>query len=618
MGVTFVARRRRASARAASAARQTRELAAFIDECRRGGVMEAELATQEKKGMPTGLYALHPLTGEQLPVWVGNYVLMGYGEGAVMGVPGARPARFRVRDQVRAADQAGDQAGARSCSICRSSARTTNTACASIPASTTGSTTQQAVDAIAADLKAKGLGDKQRAVPAARLGHLAPALLGHADSASSTAHAAATCRCPTISCRWCCPRTACPTARGNPLNKRADFVQRSCPKCGRPARRETDTMDTFVDSSWYYIRYACPDSASAWSTSACDYWLPVDQYIGGIEHAILHLLYSRFWTKVMRDLGLVEFDEPFTNLLTQGMVLNEIYFREAAGGKRIVYYNPADVEVEHDAKRQPGRREAHRRRPAGRIGGIEHDVEVEEQRRRSAGADRSVRRRHRALLHRCSPRRPSSRWSGRTRASKAPRASCAGCGLSPAELSTALGAAPAASAGRLDSRAGPRRAARDARHLHQANYDMRRHQFNTVVSAAMKMLNALASAAPKAPADARAHRVLHEGMSILLRLLSPITPHICHVLWRELGLRRRHPGCALARSRRARALVEEQSSSSCRSTARSAATCACRGAPRAKSLEKAALANPAVRKFCEGKPLKKVVVVPGRLVNLVF
>ena len=146
------------------------------------------------------------------------------------------------------------------------------------------------------------------------------------------------------------PEDCVPDGTGNPLAKRADFVNCTCPKCGKPARRETDTMDTFVDSSWYYLRFACPDNAQSMVDERVKYWLPVDQYIGGIEHAILHLLYSRFWTKVMRDLGLVKLDEPFANLLTQGMVLNEIYFRKADSG-RITYYNPAEVET-HGRGRQ--------------------------------------------------------------------------------------------------------------------------------------------------------------------------------------------------------------------------------------------------------------------------
>ena len=208
----------------------------------------------------------------------------------------------------------------------------------------------QAVDAIAADLKSKGLGEKQ-------------VLWRLRDWGISRQRYWGT-PIPLIHCGACgdvpvpdeqlpvvLPEDCVPDGSGNPLNKRADFVNCTCPKCGKPARRETDTMDTFVDSSWYYTRFACADQKNAMVDERVNYWLPVDQYIGGIEHAILHLLYSRFWTKVMRDLGLVKFDEPFTHLLTQGMVLNEIYFRKTDSG-RISYFNPAEVEIQVDERGQ--------------------------------------------------------------------------------------------------------------------------------------------------------------------------------------------------------------------------------------------------------------------------
>ena len=229
----------------------------------------------------------------------------------------------------------------------------------------------EAVDAIAADLKAKGLGDKQ-------------VLWRLRDWGISRQRYWGT-PIPIIHCAGCgdvpvpdadlpvvLPEDCVPDGTGNPLAKRAEFVNCKCPKCGKPARRETDTMDTFVDSSWYYLRYACADNPKAMVDGRVNYWLPVDQYIGGIEHAILHLLYSRFWTKVMRDLGLVKLDEPFANLLTQGMVLNEIYFRKG-GSSRIAYYNPAEVEARAD-----GSHGSEERRPAGRVRRHGHHVEVEE------------------------------------------------------------------------------------------------------------------------------------------------------------------------------------------------------------------------------------------------
>src|SRR5262249_45378514 len=304
--------------------------------------------TMEKKGMRTGLFVTHPLTGDKVEVWVGNYVLMAYGDGAVMGVPAhderdfafAKKYGLRIR-QVIAIDGENfstdawqpwyeDKARGR---------------CVT-PGKYDGLAYEPAVDAIAADLAAKGLGEKKITYRLRDWGISRQRYWGTPI--------------PIIHCAGCgdvpvpdselpvvLPEDCVPDGTGNPLNKRADFVNCECPRCGKPARRETDTMDTFVDSSWYYMRYACADSPDSMVHQRVQYWLEVDQYIGGIEHAILHLLYSRFWTKVMRDLGLVGFGEPFTHLLTQGMVLNDIYFRKAEGG-RITYYNPADLDIQAD------------------------------------------------------------------------------------------------------------------------------------------------------------------------------------------------------------------------------------------------------------------------------
>ncbi|HJT50963.1 MAG TPA: leucine--tRNA ligase, partial [Nitrosospira sp.] len=331
-------------------AKSTPELANFIEECRHTATMEAELATQEKKGMDTGLCVRHPLTNEKLPVWVANYVLMGYGEGAVMAVPAhdERDFEFATRYSLPITP------------VIRpiESVMTVPMTQAYIEHGVTfdsgefsGLEFQAAVDAIAAELSKKGLGEKRLQYRLRDWGISRQRYWG--------------CPIPLIYCDACgivpvpdeqlpviLPENLVPDGSGNPLAKTPSFYECRCPSCGAPARRETDTMDTFVDSSWYYIRYACAGQNGAMVDERVDYWLPVDQYIGGIEHAILHLLYSRFWTKVMRDLGLVVFDEPFANLLTQGMVLNEIMFRKTETG-RIVYFNPADVDIQTD---EQGRR----------------------------------------------------------------------------------------------------------------------------------------------------------------------------------------------------------------------------------------------------------------------
>src|SRR5260221_10396309 len=349
MGVTFCAVAAEHPL-AAHAARGQPKLAAFIEECKRGPAIESELATQEKKGMPTGLTVRHPISGEAIPLWVGNYVLMSYGEGAVMGVPAHDERDFEFAKKYHLPIKSVIDVGGREYSTeewrpwYAEHGRCINSG------PYDGLEFQAAVDAIASDLSRSRLGEKQTTWRLPDWGISRQRSLG--------------CPIPMIHCQACgavpvpdeqlpviLPTNLVPDGSGNPLLKDAAFLSVACPQCGADARRETDTMDTFVDSSWYFLRFACPDNDKAVLDSRVQYWAPVDQYIGGIEHAILHLLYSRFWTKVMRDQGLAAPSEPFTRLLTQGMVLNEIFYRKGASG-RIAYYNPADVDIRRDEKGQ--------------------------------------------------------------------------------------------------------------------------------------------------------------------------------------------------------------------------------------------------------------------------
>ena len=353
MGVTFcaVAAEHPLATHAAAA---DPEVAAFVAECKRGSVKEADFATMEKKGMRTGLFVTHPLTGERIEVWVGNYVLMAYGDGAVMGVPAHDERDFEfaqkyglpIRQVIRWLDAASVtpradrpfstdawQAWYAEYGVCTGSGKYD------------GLGYDAAVDAIAADLAAQGLGEKKITF---RLRDWGISRQRYWGTPIPIVHCAA---CgdvpvPEKDLPVILPEDCVPDGSGNPLAKRRDFIDTTCPKCGGPGERETDTMDTFVDSSWYFMRYACPDAPSMVDRRN-DYWNPMDQYIGGITHAILHLLYARFWTKVMRDMGLVHMDEPFTRLLTQGMVLNHIYFRRTEKGG-IDYFPPTDVEVRQD------------------------------------------------------------------------------------------------------------------------------------------------------------------------------------------------------------------------------------------------------------------------------
>ncbi|MDP3036565.1 MAG: leucine--tRNA ligase, partial [Rhodocyclaceae bacterium] len=352
MGVTFCAVAAEHPL-ATHAAKNNPELATFIEECKHGSVMEADMATMEKKGMPTGIFVEHPLTGAKVEVWVGNYVLMSYGDGAVMGVPSHDERDFAfakkygltitqviaVPGQTFSLDGWQEWYADKQDGVCVNSGKYDGLAYAA------------AVDAIAADLAAKGLGEKKvqfrlRDWGVSRQRYWGcPIPIIHCDSCGSVP-------VPDDQLPVVLPEDCVPDGSGNPLNKRADFLNCACPRCGKSATRETDTMDTFVDSSWYYARYGINAATRAANDKMVDagtqYWMPVDQYIGGIEHAILHLLYSRFWTKVMRDLGLVRYDEPFANLLTQGMVLNHIFSRRTAKGG-IEYFAPEEVDLLRNA-----------------------------------------------------------------------------------------------------------------------------------------------------------------------------------------------------------------------------------------------------------------------------
>jgi len=609
MGVTFCAVAAEHPL-AARAARDNPALAAFVEECKHGSVMEADIATMEKKGMPTGIFVRHPLTDEKVEVWVGNYVLMGYGEGAVMAVPAhderdfhfAKKYELPIKQVIDVPGKPFSLDAWQEWYADKESGRCIDSG------KYDGLAIKEAVDAIAADLKAKGLGDKQVTWRLRDWGISRQRYWG--------------CPIPLIHCDQCgtvpvpddqlpvvLPEDCVPDGSGNPLNKRADFLDCACPKCGAKARRETDTMDTFVDSSWYYSRYASADSSQAMVDERVKYWLPVDQYIGGIEHAILHLLYSRFWTKIMRDLGLVTFDEPFKRLLTQGMVLNEIFFRKPASG-RISYFNPADVDWKTDDK---GNRTGAILRADGQAvesGGIgtmsksknngvdpQHLIE-------RYGADTA-----RFFMMFASPPEQTLEWSdsgvdGSYRFIKRLWAFAAGVG-------DAARAAPDVPSQLNDALAAVRREIH--LNLKQANYDFQKFQYNTVASAAMKMLNAL----ERAPKEGDGHAAcVREGLSILLRLLSPITPHVCHHLWQELGFGDDVLQAAWPEPLDA-ALAQEQIELVLQVNGK------LRGSVRApadatkEQIEKLALASEVARKFMEGKPAKKAIIVPGRLVNIV-
>lgn len=609
MGVTFcaVAPEHPLAAHAASL---SPAVAAFIEECKSGGTTEAELATQEKKGVPTGLTVEHPITGAKVPVWVGNYVLMSYGDGAVMGVPAHDERDFAFAkkygiDILQVVHVDGEHYSYdhwQEWYADKQRGVTVNSDYFS------GMPHQVAVDAVARALEHKGLGGKKTTWRLRDWGISrqrywgTPIPIIHCEE-----HGAVP--VPEKDLPVVLPEDLIPDGSGNPLNKHAAFLDVACPICGKPAQRETDTMDTFVDSSWYFMRYCDAGNDGAMVGAGTDYWMPMDQYIGGIEHAILHLLYARFWTKVMRDLKLVKIDEPFTKLLTQGMVLNHIYSRRGESGG-IEYFWPHEVENTFD---DTGKVTGARRKSDGlqvdyegvgtmsksKNNGVDPQALIDQY-----GADTA-----RLFVMFASPPEQTLEWNdaGVEGANRFLRRVW-GFGAKQGEAIRAAAGIPA------DLPADAKTLRREVHNvLRQVAYDYERMQYNTVVSGAMKMLNALESFKGQAPG------VVREGYGILLRALYPACPHTTWVLWQELGYAAEHGDLLDAPwpSVDEAALVQDEIELMLQVNGklRGAITVPA-GADKA-AIEAAALASEDFAKFSEGKAAKKVIVVPGRLVNVV-
>jgi leucyl-tRNA synthetase len=617
---------------ATEAAQGNAELTAFIEECKQGGVAEADIATMEKKGKDTGRVVIHPLNGEKLPVWVANYVLMGYGEGAVMAVPAhderdfefARKYGLSIKPVIAPVSWKGCTFGQETGFfedgklklhwpiLVRDADDETLDWCAweSVFAEHgvcvnsgkyDGLNFQQAFDAIAADLEAKSLGAKRTQFRLRDWGISRQRYWG--------------CPIPIVHCPSCgdvpvpaqdlpvvLPEDVTVDGAGSPLKKMPQFYDTTCPKCGGKAERETDTMDTFVESSWYYARYASHDCNDAMLDQRAQHWLPVDQYIGGIEHAILHLLYARFFHKLMRDEGLFSealsqgagplpnpppegeganergacsgrgqsldpnrFNEPFTRLLTQGMVLKDGAKMSKSKG------NTVD--------------------PQGLID--------------QYGADTA-----RLFMMFAAPPEQSLEWSDAgvegafrflKRLWKAVEehvaggvvAACAGGELSPALKALRL-------------------------QLHQTIRKVtddygRRQQFNTAIAAVMELMNALAKLEDASPS---ARSVAQEVLESAVLMLSPIVPHLCQTLWAEL-----RPGLDLLDAAwpgvDESALVQDEIELVLQVNGKLRGSVRVAKAAAKEEIERLALADANVQKFIAGQSVKKIVVVPGRLVNIV-
>ena len=627
MGVTFCAVAAEHPL-AQHAAAGNPELAAFIEKCRQGGTTEAELALKDKEGMPTGLQVVHPISGEQVPLWVGNYVLMGYGDGAVMGVPGhdERDFAFALKYGIPI-KQVVDVLGAEHYDFTRwqdwyadkVKGITINSDKFS------GLSCSDAVDKVAAELSGLGLGEKKttwrlRDWGVSRQRYWGtPIPIIHCEEHGPVP-------VPEKDLPVVLPDDCIPDGSGNPLHKHEGFhAGVKCPVCGKPARRETDTMDTFVDSSWYFMRYTCAQNNTAMVDSRTNYWMPMDQYIGGIEHAILHLLYARFWTKVMRDMGLVDCDEPFKRLLTQGMVLNHIYSRRTAKGAK-EYFWPSDVEHVLDdegkvigAKLNKAVASADGELPAGTA--IDYEGVGTMSKSKNNGVDPQ------ALIDRygadtarlytmfTAPPELTLEWNdAAVEGSYRFLRRVWNFGVKHQAALRAGIAAPELAAA---SAAGKQLRFEIHTTLGQANYDYERMQYNTVVSAVMKMLNTLEAA--KVSDSAEDSAALAEGFSILLRVLYPVCPHITSHLWDELGYGA-GSGSLLDSAWPevdAGALVQDEIELMLQINGKLRGSIRVPADADKDAIEAIALATDAFAKFAEGATPKKVVVVPKRLVNIV-
>ncbi len=624
MGVTFCAVAPEHPL-ATQAALSNPALADFIEQCKKGGTTEAELALREKEGMRAGMHVTHPLTGQSVEVWVGNYVLMGYGDGAVMGVPAhdERDFAFALKydlpitqvvhvdgehyDYHHWHDWYGDkQRGV-----------TINSDIFS------GMEYKEAVAAVAHALAEKGLGElkttwRLRDWGVSRQRYWGtPIPIIHCDE-----HGAVP--VPEKDLPVVLPQDCVPDGSGNPLLKHAGFhAGVTCPVCGKAARRETDTMDTFVDSSWYFMRYCDPKNDQAMVAEGANYWMPMDQYIGGIEHAILHLLYARFWTKVMRDLDLVKIDEPFTKLLTQGMVLNHIYTRKGAKGG-IEYFWPTDVDnVFDDGGKVIGAKlksdgsavnyDGVGTMSKSKNNGVDPQDLIEKY-----GADTA-----RLYTMFTAPPEATLEWNdaaveGSYRFLR--RVWNFGVKLAATDFSGAVESVAGAHTLQDVAFGKEAKALRLEIHtvLKQIDYDYQRMQYNTVVSGAMKLLNALENF--KAPGSEGAQVALVEGFGILLRCLYPATPHVTHGLWGELGYADRFGGLLDAPWPQVdpAALVQDEIELMLQINGK------LRGAIRVpadasrQAIEAAAVADEVFVQMAKGAVPKKVIVVPGRLVNVVL
>ena len=633
MGVTFCAVAPEHPL-AQHAAASNPALAAFIEECKQGGTTEAELALKEKEGQPTGLFVTHPLTGKQVEVWVGNYVLMGYGDGAVMGVPAhdERDFAFALKYGLPIAQVTAVEGASFSATAWQEHYADKQKCVCVNSGVLDGLGHAEAVDKVAQLLAEKGLGEKKTTwrlrdwgVSRQRYWGTPIPIIHCADCGPQPV--------PEKDLPVVLPQDLVPDGSGNPLIKSEAFhAGVVCPCCQKPARRETDTMDTFVDSSWYFMRYCDAHNSDNMVAEGADYWMPMDQYIGGIEHAILHLLYARFWTKVMRDLGLVKVDEPFTKLLTQGMVLNHIYSRKSAKGAKD-YFWPHDIEhVLDESGKVIGAKLKNAADSSDGLLPVGTEITYEGVGTMSKSKNNGVDPQHliekygadtaRLYTMFTSPPELTLEWNDAA-VEGSYRFLRRVYNYAQRLLGVDYGAAidlvgerknlaeiafdPVSKALRLEIHTV----------LKQVDYDYQRMQYNTVVSGAMKMLNALEDFKGLDSAEGQIAAI--ESFGILLRVLYPATPHLTHVLWSELGYANKQGDLLDAAWPQPdpSALVQDELELMLQINGKLRGKVRVPASADKAEIERLALACEDAQKHIEGATPKKIVVVPGRLVNIV-
>ncbi|ANE56483.1 leucine--tRNA ligase [Methylomonas sp. DH-1] len=608
MGVTYVAVAAEHPV-ALKAAKTNPAIAAFIESCKQMETSEAAMETMEKRGIASGYSAIHPLTGESVPVWIANFVLMSYGTGAVMSVPAhdqrdyefAKRYGIAIKEVIASADGSDDSVADKAF---------TDKGVLKNSGEFDGLDFKQAFDAIAAKLASLGKGERKtnfrlRDWGVSRQRYWgAPIPVIYCDDCGTVP-------VPDEQLPVTLPRDVVLDGSQSPLAAHPTFPHADCPKCGKPARRETDTFDTFMESSWYFARYASSDCHTAMLDQRANYWLPVDHYIGGIEHAILHLLYSRFYNKLLRDEGLLVCDEPFKNLLTQGMVVAETFYQfDEHGHKK--YFNLTQIEVERDAKGKivgaklledgsPVTVGAIEKMSKSKNNGVDPQVLIDKY-----GADTV-----RLYTMFTSPPDQSLEWND--------------AGVEGAfrflkrlwrqvylHIETGLPQTALDKAALTDDQKALRRQLHQA--LQKVTDDMaRRHTFNTAIAANMELVNALNKFEDD---SANGRAVRQEVLEAIVLMLAPIIPHAAQQLWNDLGRDSDIVAAAWPELDES-ALVQDSIEMVVQVNGKLRGKLAVAVAASKEQIETLALADANVQRFLEGKPVKKLIVVPQKLVNIV-